>query len=134
MHASGPPSEKVGRGKPPKHTQFKKGESGNIKGRPKGSKNLATLIADAAYDQITVTTKSGEKRKLSRIQATTLQLANKAAQGDVRSILKFMEWVDAVEERAAAARPPEMPIGDADLKVLHEIYTRMKLCEPSETN
>jgi hypothetical protein len=123
-------SPKVGRGKPPKHAQFQKGQSGNPKGRPKGSQNLATLLEQAAYDQIVVTTKSGEKKKLSRIQATTLQFANKAAQGDMRAMLGFMDWVDEIERRAAAARPVEMTISETDLEVLKAIYERMKLCEP----
>jgi hypothetical protein len=122
---------KAGRGNPPKEHQFKPNQSGNPKGRPKGSKNLATLIADAAYDQIVLTTKSGEKRKMNRAQATTLQLANKAAQGnDMRAVLKFMDWIDEIERRAAEARPTEMPIGEADLEVLRTVYDRMKLCEP----
>ena len=34
----------VGYGKPPKDSQFKKGESGNKRGRPKGVKNLKTEV------------------------------------------------------------------------------------------
>jgi hypothetical protein len=118
----------VGKGKPPKERQFQKGQSGNPRGRPKGSKNLATLIAEAAYDKIIVTTKNGETRKLSRIQATTMQLANKAAQGEPKAMLSFMNWVDEIEQRSAAAKSVEMPITEADRSVLKEIYIRMQLC------
>ena len=32
----------VGYGKPPKHTRFRKGQSGNLRGRPKGAPNVQT--------------------------------------------------------------------------------------------
>ena len=44
----------VGHGKPPKHTQFKPGESGNPKGRPKGTKNLATDLSEELAEMIVV--------------------------------------------------------------------------------
>ena len=36
----------IGYGRPPKHTQFKKGQSGNPEGRPKGIKSLSTELDD----------------------------------------------------------------------------------------
>ena len=45
-------SYEIGYGKPPKHIQFKKGQSGNPKGRPKKPKNLAALILKTFGDKV----------------------------------------------------------------------------------
>ena len=118
----------VGRGHPPKHTQFPKGKSGNPKGRPKGSKNLSTLLREAADDQVFATI-DGEKRKISKLQATTMQLATKAASGDPAAMKQFLDWMDEIESRAAAARPSQFPLSEADIEVIRETYERMKQCE-----
>ena len=128
--------EKGGRSNPPQHTQFRKGISGNPKGRPKGSKNLSTLIMEAARDQVSATI-GGKTRKISKIQATTMQLATKAASGDQAAMGRFLDWVDEIETRAAAVRPTQFPLSEPDLEVLRAAYERMKQCEedkPEEEN
>jgi hypothetical protein len=122
---------KTGYGNPPKHTQFKKGVSGNKMGRPRGSKNLGTLLMEAACDQVTATI-GGKPRRISKIQATAMQLATKAAGGDQASIVRFLDWIDEIETRAAAAKPAAFPFSEADLQVLHAIGERMKLCTPPQ--
>jgi hypothetical protein len=131
--AKNPPDTipKTGRGNPPKHTQFKKGVSGNKKGRPKGSKNLSTLLMEAARDQVTATI-DGKQRRISKIQATVMQLATKAAGGNQASMAKLLDWVDELETRAAAAKPVEFPFSQADLEVLRAIEERMNLCLPPQ--
>ena len=122
----------VGRGNPPKHTRFPKGRSGNPKGRPKGAKNLSTLIMEAARDQVSATV-GGVPRKISKLQATTMQLATKAAAGDQKAMVEFLDRIDEIENRAAATRPSEFPLSAPDIEVLRACYERMKRCEPDET-
>jgi len=121
-------AQKVGRGNPPKHTQFRKGTTGNPKGRPKGSKNLSTYLMEAARDQVSATV-GGKTRKISKIQATAMQLATKAAGGDQAAIGKFLDWMDEIETRAAAVKPSQFPLSAPDIEVLRAAYERMKLCD-----
>jgi hypothetical protein len=84
---------------------------------------------EAARDQVTATI-DGKPRKISKIQATAMQLATKAAAGDRAAMGKFLDWMDEIEARAAAARPTQFPLGEADLEVLRAAYERMKHCAP----
>jgi hypothetical protein len=75
---------KVGYGKPPRSGQFKRGNSGNPKGRPKGSLKLATDLAAELNEQITVR-EDGKPRRVSKQRALIKSLMAKALQGDVRA-------------------------------------------------
>jgi adenylosuccinate synthase len=118
---------KVGRGNPPKHTRFRKGQSGNPKGRPKGSKNLSTILMEAAGEEV-IANIGGRSRRITTLQATAIQLATKAAGGDRNAIAKFLDWMDEFEKRAAAARPADFPFSSTDLDVLRKVHRRMQAC------
>ena len=120
--------QRVGRGNPPKHAQFRKGTSGNPRGRPKGSKNLSTYLMEAARDQVTATV-GGRSRTISKLQATTMQLATKAAGGDHAAIGRFLDWIDEIETRAASVKPTQFPLSEPDIEVLRAAYERMKQCD-----
>jgi hypothetical protein len=119
----------IGPGNPPKHTQFQKGTSGNLKGRPKGSKNLSTTFMEAARHPVTVTL-NGKERTVTAMHATTLRLAEKAAGGDARATAAFLDWIDEIEKRAAAAKPAAFSLSEADVEVLRAAYERMSQCDP----
>jgi hypothetical protein len=80
---------KVGYGKPPKTTRFKKGKSGNPSGRPKGSLNLATDVTAELGEHITVR-EDGRSRRVSKQRALIKSLMAKALQGDVRAMTSLL--------------------------------------------
>jgi len=59
-----------------------------------------------------------------------MQLATKAAGGDLKAMSQFLDLVDEMEARAAAARPAQFPFTPGDVEVLREMYERMKLSQP----
>ena len=94
----------VGYGKPPRHTRFPNGRSGNPKGRPKGSKNSTTLFLEALGEEVVVS-ENGRRKKITKREAIVKQLVNKAASGDHRSIqLVLLNLIPLLEARIASAR------------------------------
>jgi len=80
----------VGFGRPPKSTRFAKGKSGNPNGRPKGSKNLATLFREIGEEQVTVT-EGGRTRNIKKSHAVVVQLTNKAVSGERWAIQAYLQ-------------------------------------------
>ena len=75
----------VGYRRPPKHSQFSKGRSGNPNGRPKGSKNFGLVIEAELNAKIPIN-ENGKRRSISKREAVAKQLVNKAASGDAKAI------------------------------------------------
>lgn len=75
---------KVGYKKPPKATQFKPGNKRG-KGRPKGAKNIGTIVNEALGMKIAAQI-GGKKVKASKFEIAMHQLANQGSSGDQRAI------------------------------------------------
>src|SRR6266540_5397165 len=75
----------VGRGKPPKHTQFKPGQNRNPNGRPKGHKNFAKLTKEILLRKITAKTPAGPK-KMTIMEALLWRHIQNALPGDTKSL------------------------------------------------
>lgn len=74
----------VGYGKPPKHSQFKPGQSGNPSGRPKKAKTIADAFSKLARKVVTVPTKNGNKR-MSMLDLIANKHFGMAANGNHKS-------------------------------------------------
>lgn len=118
-------------GTPPKEFRYGKGQSGNLSGRPKGTRNLSSVVLEAAEKKISVTI-DGRPRRISMRQATVMQLAKKAVSGsDHRAMALFLDRIDEMERRAEEGRPAQFPLSQPDIEVLHAIYARVQLCKPN---
>ena len=92
-----------------KKTQFKKGQSGNPKGRPKGKKNADTYAAEflsEANAQIAVNV-DGKREVMSVLRAGIKQLMAKAAGGDLSAIKEVFNRLIAAEAAEAESSPME---------------------------
>jgi hypothetical protein len=80
----------IGYGKPPPHSRFAKGQSGNPRGRLPGAKNMKTLLIKALNELVVVTDQSG-RRKVSKREAIVTQIVNRSAKGDLLGMLRDIE-------------------------------------------
>ena len=86
-----------------KNGRFPKGTSGNLHGRPKGSKNQTALIEEVFNTRISVT-ENGKRKMVSKREAALIQLANKAASGDLRAA-KMLEDLHERHCKSGALSP-----------------------------
>jgi N-acetylglucosamine kinase-like BadF-type ATPase len=100
----------VGYGRPPTDTRFKKGQSGNPRGRPKKlHKNFATVFSEALNETVTLTDKAGRRHTVSKRELLAKQVINIAVKGDTKAmhlLLRLMDQIDSGRE----LKPPPLRI------------------------
>lgn len=112
----------VGYKRPPSHSRFRKGESGNPRGRRKGSG--VRSAAEKVLDRKVTVTVDGKRQKVPITEALVLQLTQKALAGDSKAIRDVLK----ISDQAAAANPD--PKGRAPLVILHNVIDP-KDCNPA---
>ena len=111
----------VGYGKPPRHSRFVKGQSGNPRGRPPGAKNLKTLLNKALNERVTVT-EHGGRRRITKREAIVTQLVNGSAKGDLKAIHILLGMLRDIEGHA---EPDHDRFTEADAQILQRIRARL---------
>src|SRR5215213_6604278 len=92
--------EVVGYGRPPKSARFKKGQSGNPRGRPRNRRR--DIPYDMLLGQMVTVREDGRERRVTAAEAFILQLTKKGLEGDNASArASLMAIEDARDARAA---------------------------------
>jgi len=114
----------VGYRKPPRRSRFKKGQSGNPRGRPRGSKNISTLLREALNEPVTVAENSGH-RKITMRQAIIKQLVHQAAKANWRAMKILLDLLRDTEGQTEPAPADAKAFTAADEKVIEQLKARL---------
>jgi uncharacterized protein DUF5681 len=113
----------VGYGKPPRHSRFKRGQSGNPRGRAPGAKNLKTLLSEA-LNELVIVAENGGRRKVTKREAIITQIVNRSATADWRAIKILLDLIREIEDQTDPASPETTAFSEADEKVLEQLRAR----------
>ena len=114
----------VGYKRPPSQHRWKKGQSGNPAGKPKGRHTLGAVLASALNETVTIKS-GGEMHQTTLLDVVTRALIDRAKNGDARlmgQLLKEIHLHEAAEEKAAPQTPA---LNAADEDVLKALYARL---------
>jgi hypothetical protein len=114
----------VGYGKPPVHSRFKTGESGNPKGRPRGARNRTTILNKTLNERVVVTD-NGRRKSITKQEAIFKQLVNKAASGDHRAAQLLLGEMRELEAHIGSTPSGPEIIDEIDQQVIQNFLKRL---------
>ncbi|MBR1211097.1 DUF5681 domain-containing protein [Bradyrhizobium sp. JYMT SZCCT0180] len=114
----------VGYGRPPQQHRFKPGQSGNPKGRPRGSKNESTLVREILERKIE-SRSNGRTRKISVLEGIILKMVEEALKGNTKTAAFVLNRYAAM---VSGDLPPQ-DLGDDDRAVLEAFAARLNTAD-----
>ena len=115
MDKGGSGDYEVGWGKPPKTGQYQEGQAGNPNGRPRGAKNLKTIVKRELFEKITIK-EGGKTKKVTKLEGIVKALSNSALHGKLGAIAKLFELLERLQQNDGEAQDSTaMSEADKDL-------------------
>jgi hypothetical protein len=105
------PGYDVGYAKPPEHTRYKPGRSGNPRGRPKGVRNFSTDVKQTSRMPV-VLVEGGKKRRTSTQVGVLLKLRELALKGNQRALDKLLDLIARYNDEAAPSASTETMLAE----------------------
>ena len=115
----------VGYCNPPEYTRFKKGMSGNPRGRPKGTLNMATVLERTLREKVVVN-EHGRSRTFTKLEVAVRQLIDQATSGELKALQLLLAWVRSAEERQVEEPVANSALDEVDQKVVFGIMKRIE--------
>ena len=115
----------VGYGKPPRHSRFEPGQSGNPRGRPPGSKNLSSLLKKA-LDEPVIVVENNRRRRIAKREAIVTRFVNQSAKGDLKATQLLLSILRDLESRVEPSSADADKITEADQQIIKRIKARLR--------
>lgn len=122
--------EKVGYGRPPRHSQFKPGQSGNPRGRTKLKPTTQSIIHALLDQKIWVTLPSG-KKQVTVEEGIFLRLREQALKGELKAIQFLLDRRHPTAGMLAANASSDR-LSQDDLAILAEAGLLPKIEQDSD--
>jgi hypothetical protein len=124
--------DKVGYGRPPRHTRFKPGQSGNPRGRPKAARGLKTNLETELGARMTIQI-NGEPVTASKLELALKTLTTRAAAGDLKAIRAVLDLIMQVLGPGDADKGREQ-LSPGDQAILAQILGEQEPAASADQN
>ncbi len=115
----------VGYGKPPEHTRFQPGRSGNPRGRPKGTKNLKTDLIEELGEKILIR-EGDQSRRISKQRAVVKAVVTRTLKGDARAAGLLLSMMMRLLDTGEGAPEAAEPLHDDEREILQAFEERLR--------
>lgn len=112
----------VGYKKPPEHSRFRKGTSGNPSGKPKATTSVLSALENTLSAPVTIA-RGGQRLTVTRLEAAMEELVKKAAQGDTPALRLLSVLLQTYQPPTESTSTSKEELDQADQKILSRILS-----------